>query len=88
MDGDTKRFVETAPGHLAKIANPLIVTETAPDYSRENRIEALRAASRIVAGIYSNEKVIKDNTPGAENVDDVTLAIAEQFAKWLETGER
>ena len=55
------------------------------------RIEALRAASRVVAGIYASD--------GAETTLDAatgqpvgavasTLALAEKFAKWLETGER
>ena len=55
-------------------------------YGRENRIEALRAASRIVAGYCANPLV-------SETEDDYihgswTLQISENFAKWLETGER
>ena len=52
-------------------------------------IEALRAASRIVAGhndgvsltFESGQKVVRD-------VDGATLRLAEQFARWLEKGER
>ena len=45
-----------------------------PDLSRENRIEALRAASRITAGQGFN---------GAGG-DATTLFLAKQFAKYLE----
>ncbi|MCK5557215.1 MAG: hypothetical protein KAJ01_02480 [Candidatus Hydrogenedentes bacterium] len=49
------------------------------------RIEALRAASRIVAGIcVSGSPVFEDKKLLA---DEVTILIAEQFAKYLETGE-
>jgi hypothetical protein len=49
------------------------------------RIEALRAASRIKAALISNPNVELDN----ESVFRVsTIKLAEQFAKWLETGER
>ena len=51
------------------------------------RIEALRAASRIVAGKYAGRGEIYAAgmpTDGANG----TMIIAEQFARWLETGER
>ena len=48
------------------------------------RIEALRAASRVVAGLYAGE--LHKAAAGGEVT--VTLAVAEQFARWLETGER
>ncbi len=55
----------------------------------EHRIEALRAASRIVAGIKAsggNPKniVTRVDMPSAK----ATIDIAEQFARWLEDGER
>lgn len=52
--------------------------------SRENRIEALRAASRVVAG----DTGISDGKGGVMGQHEATLIFAEQFAKWLETGER
>ena len=48
---------------------------------RDNRIEALRAASRVVA------QHIHD-IPGQLDYEAATLDLAEQFARWLETGER
>lgn len=48
---------------------------------RETRIEALRAASRVVAGGLSG-RPSGQAMPEAE----ATLHIAEQFAKWLEDG--
>ena len=55
-------------------------------YREKYRIEALRAASRIVAGIcVSGSPVFEDKKLLA---DEVTILIAEQFAKYLETGER
>ena len=53
----------------------------------QNRIEGLRAASRIVAGIYSNGAVINDASKDAEHVDTLTTGIAKTFATYLETGE-
>jgi hypothetical protein len=49
------------------------------------RIEALRAASRIVAGGMS---VGTEPKEGDATVNEFTISLAEQFAKWLETGER
>ena len=48
---------------------------------RETRIEALRAASCLVAGIHA-----AGSNPPLSIL--ATLDIAEQFAKWLETGEK
>ena len=45
------------------------------------RIEALRAASRIVAGE-------KSNTLGGGRTPADIIGLAEHFAKYLETGER
>ena len=53
----------------------------APGY--EFREEALRAASRIVA---ARAGVKVDGVMAADNV--ATIVLAEQFARWLETGER
>lgn len=48
------------------------------------RIEALRAASRVVAGV--NPTISK---PGHHKIILAdTIDLAEQFARWLETGER
>ena len=50
------------------------------------RIEALRAASRIVAGAAANPEV---EMVGRDHVDGSwTLRIAARFARWLETGKR
>ena len=46
---------------------------------RDTRIEALRAASRIVAG---------PNFQTTIPLVAATFEIAEQFARWLETGKR
>ena len=48
---------------------------------RENRIEALRAASRIVAGQHVAGTVYMDNKTAV-------LSLAEDIARWLEAGER
>lgn len=45
------------------------------------RIEALRAASRIVAGSYASDEIYKDDSKAV-------LDLAEQFVRWLEKGER
>ena len=46
----------------------------------EFRIEALRAASRIVAGMMAADAAL---TEGGG-----TVKLAEQFARWLEDGKR
>ncbi len=53
-----------------------------PAPGHEYRIEALRAASRIVAGVHAggNRAEMKSN--------DAVMGLAEQFARWLEDGER
>lgn len=43
------------------------------------RIEALRAASRVVAGRYEYKTY-------PETLHDTTLTLAKQFARWLEEG--
>ena len=57
------------------------------DRDRENRIEALRAASRIVAGIAAGGQLPKLHGEKADT-KEFSLSLAEQFAEWLETGER
>ena len=52
------------------------------DAEHENRIEALRAASRIVAGIRL-QVVYSD-----QDTEALVVRMAEQFASWLESGER
>lgn len=59
---------------------------------RQLRIEALRAASLIVAGKVFNApesaffQAFSDTSIGAAS--DATLDIAGHFVKWLETGKR
>ena len=55
--------------------------ETHPPEMNFYRIEALRAASRVVAGLY-------DAKTQYNLISGGTLIVAEHFAKWLETGER
>lgn len=57
------------------IHSPYVVLE-----DQQLRIEALRAASRIVAGEKSNAQ------GGGRTPADI-IGLAEQFAKWLEDGE-
>ncbi len=54
---------------------------------REYRMEALRAASRVVADFTTKEWVQKQDDP-AKAFADGTIWLAEQFARWLEKGER
>ena len=60
--------------------------ETLPPEMSLYRIEALRAASRIVAGALAG-----GNPPSSDMeqaTENTTVRLAEQFAKWLEKGER
>lgn len=64
---------------------------SAPDYgallkSEVYRIEALRAASRVVAARSPRDKYPVDGISKSDLGD--TIWLAEQFARWLETGER
>ena len=52
-----------------------------PDRKTLYRIEALRAASRVVAGLY-------DAKTQYNLISGGTLIVAEHFTKYLETGER
>ena len=51
----------------------------------EHRIEALRAASRVVAGIYAGGKHAGDQGEKMGAVP-VTLEVADAFLGWLEDG--
>ncbi len=50
------------------------------------RREALRAASRIVAHTYEGAMQASSDRTKEARVPDCTLELAEQFARWLETG--
>ena len=57
------------------------------------RIEALRAAARVVAPILSEIMAghLRNGTVwdgSANQVKATTLVLAEQFARWIETGKR
>ena len=54
------------------------VRETEPE--KQTRIEALRAASRIVAGAASNYS-------GYGSSAKPTLVLAREFLKWIELGD-
>ena len=55
---------------------------------RQNRVEGLRAASRIVAGGLSSGRIFHNHTDdSALTTKDATLCIAKTFAKYLE-GEK
>lgn len=61
-------------------------TVGAIDRKIDIRIEALCAASRVVAGGISGG--VKPMQYGVEaSVEEYTLALAGQFARWLEKGE-
>lgn len=60
-----------------------------PDHSRQNRIEALRAASRIVAGMYAGRTWPQDVKTGKEvEMVKSVLTSAERFVRYIEKGER
>ena len=64
----------------AKRAAPLT-----PHGEQQFRIEALRAATRVVAGTFTR---VMDGIPADDrNITSTTLIVAKQFAKYLETGE-
>lgn len=80
---DTNNNVGKTQKSDAQVAYDVLVQE-AEATKRENRIEALRAASRVVAGIYARGGDLE--VPLQARV--VTLDLAEQFARWIEKGER
>lgn len=55
-------------------------------WDRENRIEALRAASRIVGGASFGGKITIND--GEKGTDRFTTALAEYFVGYIEKGER
>ena len=85
MDSETQGYFESMAGSLKKMANPLIVNEDIAI-----RREALRAASRIVGPlelpVWEPGRVYEGRPLFTTN--EATLIVAEQFAKWLETGEK
>ena len=72
---------EAAGGDLNKdvILDALAKFDDDPEYMAHYRIEALRAASRIVAPM-SGGMLMDLGSP--------TIDLAEQFAKWLESGKK
>ena len=72
--------IDVADEELREVICPICGTIDQAQY----RIEALRAASRIVAGVMSAQVIFRARI----KADDVTLRLAEQFALWLEKGER
>lgn len=50
--------------------------------AKQIRIEALRAAAQIIAGIVSSDRSI--TPPNEGGLDQMTTDMAEQFAAWLE----
>ncbi len=54
------------------------------DDDRQLRVDALRAASRVVAGTF---KLVADtDDPTARNITHATLVCAAQFHRWLKDG--
>ena len=52
------------------------------------RIEALRAASRIVAGMYAGKTWPQDKNGKEVTAQAAVLDFAEELVPWLEKGER
>lgn len=50
------------------------------------RIEALRAAARVVAGLLSTGPAVRSGD-GMHDVEDNTLMLAKQFYSYLESGD-
>lgn len=77
-DDGAARFAKTLP--------PVQQTQTI--LSAQNlRIEALRAAATVLAGLCaSGQRPLQDGRP--MDAQSAALGLAEQFAAWLETGER
>ena len=66
--------------------------ETVPPEMNFYRIEALRAASRVVAGALAGGEGITlhfgECAQLVRDADGATVKLAEYLARWLETGER
>ena len=86
ISGDTQ---ESLSGWQTRFSSrsTLPPVEDDPEYTAHYRIEALRAASRITAALGSNQ-VITATSDDLEYIDSATIRLAEQFDRWLETGER
>lgn len=63
---------------------PIEELGTAPNHSQKNRIEALRAASRVAGAAYREAEL----RPTGNEASDYTLHLAAHFTEWLETGKR
>lgn len=64
-----------------------VITEAARD-PKALRIEALRAAATVVAGVSQSGGTLGTKDSPNLPLSDITVAFAEQFAAWLEKGER
>ena len=87
--------LKNAPDPMAAFREPYddVPWPTGKDFlPAKYRIEALRAASRIVAGIFANDAgAVARGHPmldKCQNLTAATFEIAEQFARWLEDGKR
>lgn len=86
MAETTKRGVEFRDNN-GKIYRVLDTPVLPTDHDRQLRIEALRAASRVVAGIYAgDDDVVENHSKTKMSAEKATVQIAEQFACWLENG--
>ena len=85
-DGET--FVTSPSDMLADIARLQRANyELVESDAHANRVEALRAASRVVAGM--DEYDMDGNAPAGQiDYKLTTLRLAEQFARWLEDGRQ
>ena len=54
-------------------------------YEQKLRIEALRAAARVVAALAGHEEMAR--TFSQATAVDITTGLAKQFHRYLETGE-
>lgn len=77
-----KEFLERSDTQVAYDA----LVQEAEATKRENRIEALRAASRIVAGLLTDSVVARMASIGS--AAETTVDIAEQLVRFIEKGER
>lgn len=56
-------------------------------YDQKLRIEALRAASRVMHGSLSHGDEITDGKGGVHTPSTATVFFAKHFYRYLETGE-
>ena len=52
------------------------------------RIEALQAAARVSGAVVRETSERHETEPNHQQVTEYTLAIADLFYRWLETGKR